>query len=285
MSIKVFKNLIVGDVNNTFKISMPLSQSLRLDQQHYHYYLKMLSVEYSLVDPNLFDGVNDTVIFRIENSVTSSYLNISYTFSEGLYDLADLVDIFNDLFLVAGTETYYCKMLYNQYTGKLSLKADLGVLTTAGYDTIKFTLSRDQNFMQNQILGFTQWTGLTGDVITLNSVTPEVVASGQPIIQSYNNWILSTNLTSAGGLTVDSTKTFVAASNVIMAFSVTGKPYSFKKNVAFTDLLFPIDITQVDEIVFELRGENGEVLNVSGSNKTDFLVQAAIMYQEKNTGY
>lgn len=285
MSIKVFKNLIVGDVNNTFKIELPLSQSLRLDQQHYYYYLKMLSVEYSLVDPNLFDGVNDTVIFRIENSITSSYINIGYTFSEGLYDLADLVDIFNDLFLVAGTDTYYCKLLYNQYTGKLSLKADLDVLTTAGYDTIKFTLSRDQNFIQNQILGFTQWTGLTGDVITLNSVTPEIIASGQPIIQSYNNWILSTNLTSAGGLTVDSTKTFVTASNVIMAFSITGKPYSFKKNVAFTDLLFPIDITQVDEIVFELRGENGEVLNVSGSNKTDFLVQAAIMYQEKNTGY
>lgn len=285
MSIKVFKNLIVGDVNNTFKISLPLRQSLRLDQQHYYYYLKMLSVEYSLVDPNLFDGVNDTIIFRIENSITSSYINIGYTFSEGLYDLADLVDIFNDLFLVAGTETYYCKLLYNQYTGKLSLKANIDVLTTAGYDTIKFTLSRDQNFIQNQILGFTQWTGLTGDVIILNSVTPEIIASGQPIIQSYNNWILSTNLTSAGGLTVDSTKSFVAASNVIMAFSVSGKPYSFKKNVAFTDLLFPIDITQVDEIVFELRGENGEVLNVSGSNKTDFLVQAAIMYQEKNTGY
>lgn len=281
MTIQVYKSIIVQDLNNNFKIDYPLRDSIVLNHQVFDYYLKLLSVNFSLVDPNVFESVNDTFIFRIENSITHAYINVNYTFSEGLYDLADLVDIFNEQFLVTGTETYYCKLIFNQYTGKLSLKSYPDVLNASGFDTILFTLSRDQNFMQNKILGFTQWTGLTGDVITLNSVTPSIAAAGQPIIQSYNNLILSTNLTKSGGLTLNRAQSNIVPSNVIMAVSSSGAPYSLLRNVSFVDLLFPIDVQQLDSIVFELRGENNEILNVSGDNTTDFMVQAAILYKRK----
>lgn len=272
--------LILSDDSNNYQISQRCVQPIEFDQQNFNYYLKMLSVGFSLVDPNLFTGINDTLIAKLYNSSTLAYRDIGYVFDEGLYDLPKLVQIFNGLFLKSGEE-YYAKLTYNEYQARLSLRIYPDVLNADGFDSVIFSLSANQSFLQNKILGFSQWNGLTQS-LTMNSLNSVITALSIPVIQSYNRLILKTNLVKNNTYITDPyNKGLAIRTNALLAFSSVGTAYSYKERYSFSELLFPIDATRIDEIRFSLTGENNEILKVSEGNTTDFNIQAVILVSRK----
>lgn len=273
--------ILFKDDSNNYNIHMKLIPPIEFDQQNYNYYLKLLSCSFSLVDPNLFEGVNDTVIAKLYNSLTSSYRTIGFVFDEGLYDLNNLVSIFNNLFLKAGSEDHYAQLTFNEYTSKLSLRIYPDVLTADGFDSIIFSLNAKQAFLQNTILGFTQWNGLNTN-LTMDSSNSVITALRVPIIQSYNNLILKTNLIKPASYITDPNNPGNSIrTNALLSFSSSIKPNQLSMHYSFTDLLYPISQSRVNEISFSLTGENNEVLKVSAGKQTDFSIQAVILVARK----
>lgn len=272
--------LIFVDQDNNYKIRQQLDESIIMDQQKYDYFLKLLTCDFILVDPNVFTGVNDTITARLYNSNTKAYRMIGFVFDEGLYDLDELITIFNQQFL-RGTDEYYAKIVWNKFTSKLTLKIYPDVLALDNFNQVNFILSTNQAFIQNKILGFSQLYG-RNDTLTFDVNNQYIIANTVPVISSYDRLLLRTNIVKPTTYISDpNRKGYAIRTNALVAFSSVGTAYSLKNNYSFTDLLYKIDSTKIDDISFELVGEHNEVLNVASGQVTGFAVQAVIIVMPK----
>lgn len=228
--------------SNTFKIHYMLPTPLYLNTQNYNYYLKLLSVSFSNVVPNVEQPL------YVQNGVNSPQLVVDI----GVYTLETLISKYNALGVG--------KLSYDDNTGKLSLKNDTG-----------YTLNLVSSFLTSNICGFS-----AAQIATiLNGAS--VLAQNVVVIQDYNYFMLSSpNFQGNTYVGKSNASDSLKMTNCLYAFSSAIAPFQYKTWTAIMPMLFSIQQDNLQYIDFEIRdGLDREIKTLMGPS--DFSVSCQIV--------
>lgn len=231
--------------SNTFLIEEQLSEPLYLDIQNYNYYLKLLSVQFSNVVPNVFENL------YVKNGSSPQQLVVI----PGIWTISQIIDFYNAL---------------NPGAGKLELLGNRLKLTNNTGSTMTLT----GNLLTNPICGFTatQLTGIANGA--------EVIATNVVVIQEYNFFILSSPNFEGNTLVKREGQSSLGNTSGLYAFTSAIPAYDTWEWTAMMPMLFQIKTDNIQNLTFELKdGLDRTITQILG--QSDFSVQGQIVRQRK----
>lgn len=231
--------------SDNFLIEEQLAQPLYLDIQQYNYYLKLLSVQFSNVVPN----VNENLY--VKNGSSPEQLVVI----PGIWTIAQIIDFYNGLTPGAGT----LELLGN----RLKLTNDTGS-----------TMTLTGNLLTNPICGF----NATQLVNIANGAT--VIAQNVVVIQEYNFFILSSPNFQGNTLVKRSGQSSLGNTSGLYAFTSAIPAYETWEWTAMMPMLFEIKTDNLQNLTFELKdGLDRSITTILGPS--DFSVQGQIIRTKK----
>lgn len=227
--------------SNTFKIHYMLPNPLYLNTQNYNYYLKLLSVSFSNVVPNVEQPL------YVQNGSNPPQLVVDI----GVYTLETLISKYNALGVG--------KLSYDDNTGKLTLNNDTGG-----------ALALISSFLTSNICGF------SASQISAIANGASVLAQKVVVIQDYNYFVLSSPNFQGNTYLGKSGDNSLKMTNCLYAFSSALAPFQFKTWTAIMPMLFSIQQDNLQYIEFEIRdGLDREIKTLMGPS--DFSVNFQIV--------
>lgn len=231
--------------SDTFIIDEPLSEPLYLDIQNYNYYLKLLSVQFSNVVPNVVETL------YVQNGSDPQQEIVK----KGIWTIENLMDAYNALVPSCGT--------LSLYQNKLELK-----------NTTEAILSLTSNFLTGKIGGFSQ--------SQLNNLDPgdSVVADNAVVIQDFNYFILTSQIFSGNTLIKRPGQNSLSNTSALYAFTSAIPAYDTWEWTAMMPMLYQIKTENIQELKFEMKdGNDNSLSDIMGP--TDFSVQGQIVRMRK----
>lgn len=231
---------------NTFKIHLTLQNPIYLDVQNYDYFLRLLTVQFSNVVPNVIEEMK----FEGNTIITP-----------GIYEITQIVDIFN--------ATGNGKITLSTSNGKITYTNDTG-------SDITFSATEsDNNFLISHVIGFDSaqivgQTVLNGASITANHVVK---------IQEYNYFVLTSG--NIQGITYTSFNgSKLTPTNILYPFTSALKPFQFKPWTSVQPVDFKLSMDYLNYIDFELKDAfNRPITHLMAG--TDFMVDVQIIKRRK----
>lgn len=203
--------------SKTFKCYQIFPNPLKLDIANYDYSLKILTVQFSNVIPN----VNETLY--VENDVV---------IGPGIYEIDDIVAAYNNL-------SVYGALSVNYNTGKMLLKNNTGAVLTIN----------SSSFLSNKICGMFNLP------ITLNQ-NEQIESTTSPVIQDFNYFVLTSPNVNGYTQTSKDGQGFTP-NNTLWPFSSAIAPFKFKTWTSLQPVEFKIDGDTLNYMEFELKTADG----------------------------
>lgn len=244
MSEEILNQFIL--TNDTFKIHQQLQNPIYLDVQTYDYFLRLLTVQFSNVVPNIVEDM------KFEGNVI---------ITPGIYEVTQIIDKFNS----TGNGT----LVLSTSDGKISYTNDTG-------SDITFSATEsDNNLLISPIIGFdssqiVSQTVLSGTTITANNVSQ---------IQDYNYFVLSSG--NIQGITYTSFNgSKLNPSNILYPFSSALAPFQFKTWTSVQPVDFKLSMDYLNYLDFEIKdGYNRPITKLMAG--TDFMITVQIIKKRK----
>lgn len=231
--------------SNTFLIEEQLSEPLYLDIQNYNYYLKLLSVQFSNVVPNVFENL------YVKNGSSPQQLVVI----PGIWTISQIIDFYNAL---------------SPGAGKLELLGNRLKLTNDTGSTMTLT----GNLLTNPICGFS-----AAQLVNIANGA-EVIANNVVVIQEYNFFILSSPNFEGNTLVKREGQSSLGNTSGLYAFTSAIPAYDTWEWTAMMPMLFQIKTDNIQNLTFELKdGLDRTITQILG--QSDFSVQGQIVRQRK----
>ena len=244
MSEEILNQFIL--TNNTFKIHQTLQNPIYLDVQNYDYFLRLLTVQFSNVVPNVIENM------KFEGNVV---------ITPGIYEISQIVDTFN----ASGNGT----IVLSTSDGKITYTNDTG-------SDITFSATEsDNNFLISHIIGFDS-TQIVGQTV-INGAS--IIANHVAQIQEYNYFVLSSG--NIQGITYTSfNNSKLNPSNILYPFSSALAPFQFKTWTSVQPVDFKLSMDYLNYVDFEIKdGFNRPITHLMAG--TDFMVTVQIIKKRK----
>lgn len=238
--------------SSNYKAKQMFSIPISLDNQTYNYYLRILTVQFSNVVPNV---VRDEAI-----NVNGTDYTVA---GVGIWSIEEMVDAWNGLGIG--------KMTLSLNTGKITLLNDTGSTMTIGNP------GSGENIMASDFFGF---KGLTWPITIANGAT--ITSSKVGIIQNYNYFILSSGNVNGYTYIHKTGMNSFQPSTCIYAFSSAMNAFQFKTWTAVQPVQFKLDGDKINYLDFEIRTGNDEPIpeNVLLA-QSDFMITCQIVKEKK----
>jgi hypothetical protein len=226
-----------------FKLNQTFSDPLYLDITNYNYYLKVLSLQFSNVVPNITDTLSTNGTTIVE---------------PGIYEVENLVDAYNVNSNTLGT------LSINTSTGKLSLTNTTGASLTIISD----------NFLTSSVCGFSltlPFTLADGANITAANIVK---------ISEYNFFVLKSTNVNGYTRTSRNSGPFLPT-DIIYTITSAIPALAFKTWVSMQPIQFKIDSQVLNYLNFELCDAFNRTLDILPGASTDFCVVSQIVKCKK----
>lgn len=244
-------------LSDTFDIHSIFSNSIKLDNTKYNYFIQLLAVSFNNVDSNVLKPF--TVSYRVGATVYQEQF-----LEKGIYTMAQIVEAFNGKFL------NHMELSINYSTGKITVK------NKSTEDSLFINRSGD-TFFNSTILNF--------DVEPNKEIEPSgsLEAKRMANIKDYNSYFLcSDNIGAYTYIGRENTNSLYSA-NVLYRFnSQSMAPLQNKDWVAMRELLYNINTDTLQDLSFYMTNEYGERItkdNLLGT--TDFVVTIKLVAKPK----
>ena len=254
--------------SDTYEISSYFREPLKFDQQNYDYYLNLLNVRFSNVVPNITK--NYSFSFKIRDG---ELITVNNLWSSGIYELTDLVDLFNKNEAIKT----YMTLSMNNNTGKIKLTCNNNTYIPLGggglleTEIFGYVLRTDD---QHYDLTTQSWYIPAGKFVDGNKV---------PLISKFNYFLLCSDalqpcsyITDAKSSTLDTTTTIYSFSSAMNAFE-----YKDFTNVSERGLSFKLGMDYLQTIDFKLKGSDGSNLQLIEGSVSDFNICCNIIKVKK----
>ena len=255
--------------SDTYEINSYFREPLKFDQQNYDYYLNLLNVRFSNVVPNITKNYSFSFKINIEGSLQT----IDSLWPSGIYELTDLVDLFNKNKDINGKMT----LKMNNNTGKIKLTCDNNIYIPLGggglleSEIFGFVLRTDDQHYDSNTQSWYIPAGLSVDGIKV------------PLISKFNYFLLCSDalqpcsyITDAKSSTLDTTTTIYSFSSAMNAFE-----YKDFTNVSERGLSFKLGMDYLQAIDFKLKGSDGSNLQLIEGSVSDFNICCNIIKVKK----
>lgn len=229
--------------SNTFKIHKKLNAPIVLNQQEYNYFLRVLTVQFSNVVPNV-----------TEDLYVSGGVKL---IDKGIWTLQEMVDKYNNA-------NQYAILELDEHVGRFNLVNNTSVSH----------IYLDNSFLTSPYIGFEN-----ADFPLTLTPGQKYMADRMPVIQEYNYFVLNSgNINGYTYKSVDSAD--FRPSNCIWPFSSAISAFQFKTWVAIQPVEFKLDTNSFQYIDFEIRDAyDREIKDLLGP--TDFMITCQIVKYKK----
>ena len=241
--------------SNTYSTNHILSTPINLNQSSFDYYIRLNTISFSKVSPNVL--TNKTL--KIKNQI--------YTIKPGLYDFEALKSIFDE------ATTSKLTLEYNNATGKAFIKNRIG----EGLEPWSIIVDDDSILSKSTgILNFNN-----GTYFFIGNQTEYVEADQQVRIEDYNNYWLSCNLINACSYQLDQNKDVLHLGTVLCVLPSNAEPYEFKNFFSPQVLDYKISAPVIDRIAFRITKEYFKDLPILEGSETDLSICVQLIRKRK----
>ena len=241
--------------SNTYSTNHILSTPITLNQNNYDYYLRLNTISFSKVSPNVL--TNKTL--KIRNNV--------YIIKPGLYDFDSLKAIFDE------ATTNKLTLEYNNATGKAFIKNHIG----EGLEP--WSVVVDDESILSKATGILNFDN--GTYMFIGNQTPYREASEQVRIEDYNNYWLNCNLINACSYQLDEHKDVLHLGTVLCVLPANAEPYEFKNFFSPQVLDYKISAPVIDRIAFRITKEYFKELPILEGSETDLSICVQLIRKRK----
>ena len=232
--------------SNTYSTNHILSTPINLVQTNFDYYLRLNTISFSKVSPNVL--TNKTL--KVKNQ--------TYIIKPGLYDEATN----NKLTLE-----------YNTATGKAFIKNRIG----EGLEP--WSIVVDDDSILSKATGILNFNN--GSYFFIGNQTEFVEADQQVRIEDYNNYWLSCNLINACSYQLDPDKDVLHLGTVLCVLPSNAEPYEFKNFFSPQVLDYKISAPIIDRIAFRITKEYFKELPILEGSETDLSICVQLIRKRK----
>lgn len=241
--------------SSTYKSDHILSTPINLDQNRFDYYLRLNTISFSKVSPN----ITTQKTLKVDNNVI--------VIEPGLYDFDSIKKIFD-----SACSPSDITLEYNYANGKAFIKNS----AVSELDITRITIDDDSILSKaTGILNFPN-----GNYI-FNLGRPNLEADGQIKIEDYNNYWLSSNLINACSYQLDENRDVLHLGTVLCVLPSNADPYEFKNFFSPQVLDYKISAPVIDRISFQLTKEYFRELILLPNSETDLSICAQLIRKSK----
>ena len=239
----------------TYSTNHILSTPINLNQSSFDYYLRLNTISFSKVSPNVL------------TDKTLKIKNQTYIIKPGLYDFDALKAIFDE------ATNNKLTLEYNTATGKAFIKNRIG----EGLEPWSVVVDDDSILSKSTgILNFNNDT-----YFFIGNQTPFVEADQQVKIENYNNYWLSCNLVNACSYQLDENQDVLHLGIVLCVLPSNAEPYEFKNFFSPQVLDYKISAPVIDRIAFRITKEYFRELPILEGSETDLSICVQLIRKRK----
>ena len=240
--------------SSTYTTNHILSTPINLDQTRFDYYLRLNTISFSKVCPN----ITTQKTLKIDNQ--------TYVIEPGLYDFNSLKSIFDNA----------CKpslsLEYNYANGRAFIKNSC----VSELDIIHVII--DDDSILSEAVGILNFPN--GNHV-FNSRRGNLEANSQIKIEDYNNYWLSSNLINACSYQLDEHQDVLHLGTLLCVLPSNAEPYEFKNFFSPQVLDYKISAPVIDRISFQITKEYFKPLIILSNSETDLSICAQLIRKPK----
>ena len=244
--------------SSTYSTNHLLSTPINLDQNNYDYYLRLNTISFSKVSPNIITSKT----LKVDNHV--------YEIEPGLYDFNSIKSIFDNACYLGGKS--HLTLEYNYANGRAIIQNN----TDSALDV--WTVIIDDDSILSKATGILNFENGT---YTFNDNSNNLDATAQIKIEDYNNYWLSSNLINACSYQLDENQDVLHLGTVLCVLPSNAEPYQFKSFFSPQVLDFKISAPVIDRICFYITKEYFRQLPLLENSETDLSVCAQLIRKRK----
>ena len=244
--------------SKTYSTNHLLSTPITLDQNRFDYYLRLNTISFSKVSPNILTQKSLT----IDNHV--------YIIEPGLYDFSSIKSIFDNACYSGGKS--HLTLEYNYANGRAFIQNN----TDNALDVWRVTI--DDNSILSKatgILNFENWNYI------FNDSSNNLEAAIQIKIEDYNNYWLSSNLINACSYQLDENQDVLHFGTVLCVLPANANPYQFSNFFSPQILDYKISAPVIDRICFYITKEYFKELPLLDNSETDLSICVQLIRKTK----
>ena len=241
--------------SNTYSTNHILSTPINLNQSSFDYYLRLNTISFSKVSPNV---LTDKTL-KIKNN--------TYVVKPGLYDFDSLKAIFDE------ATNNKLTLEYNTATGKAFIKNRIG----EGLEP--WAVIVDDDSILSKTTGILNFNN--GTYFFIGDQTPFIEADKQVRIEDYNNYWLSCNLINACSYQLDENQDVLHLGIVLCVLPSNAEPYEFKNFFSPQVLDYKISAPVIDRISFRITKEYFKELPMLEGSETDLSICVQLIRKRK----
>ena len=244
--------------SQTYSTNHILSTPITLEQNKYDYYLRLNTISFSKVSPN----IRTQKTLKINNNV--------YTIEPGLYDFDSIKSIFDNA--CYSNNVYHLSLEYNYANGHDFIQNN----TISSLDIWTVVIDDDSILSKSTgILNFENGT------YNFNDSSNNVEATKQIKIEDYNNYWLSSNLINACSYQLDENQDVLHLGTVLCVLPSNANPYQFSNFYSPQVLDYKISAPVIDRISFNITKEYFKELILLPNSETDLSICVQLIRKTK----
>lgn len=240
--------------SKTYSTNNILSTPIVLEQNKYDYYLRLNTMSFSKVSPN----ITSIKSLKIDND--------TYNFEPGLYDFDDIKNVFDTL------TNNKLTLEFNNATGKAIIKNNIQ------QQGVTCNLIIDDNSILSKKTGILNFNNITR-LFDVN--VPSIKADEIVKIEDYNNYWVSSNLINACSYQLDENMDVLHLGTVLCVLPSNAKPYEFKNFFSPQVLDYKISANVIDRICFSITKEYFKELPLLEGSETDLSICVQLVRKTK----
>ena len=249
--------------SSTYSIDNILSTPITLDQNRFDYYVRLNTISFSKISPNV--QTNKTLKVNILSLET-------YTINPGLYDFDTIKSIFDTACYSETLQYQYLTLEYNNATGKAFIKNHI----TNALEYCDITI--DDNSILSKATGILNFNNGTYHFTKSSS---DLEVDKQIRIEDYNNYWLSSNLINACSYQLDENKDVLHLGKVLCVLPSNAQPYEFKNFFSPQVLDYKISAPVIDRVAFNITKEYFKELPILEGSESDLSICVQIVRKRK----
>lgn len=261
--------------DKSFEINEISQVPIVFNNLQYDYFISLLSFSFLNCSPNITGSQILKYTLTDLNDQTTTY---TQQIPDGLYDVDDLLNLFNSYFNKIGSDSQqhqYLTFSVDPFNEHITIYFDNSQATLADIKSVEI-INIDNCILNNELFRF----NLTANLIFDNSNT--TFNSPLPFrISTYNN-VLLTSSSVPGLVSLYGNDDGITTSSALYVISSVADPFTMIEYTAIQPIDFPINsIPNLSNFQFKLTDENNQDLKLLPNGTPDFSVKLAIKRKKK----
>ena len=244
--------------SKTYSTNHLLSTPITLDQNRFDYYLRLNTISFSKVSPNILTQKSLT----IDNHV--------YIIEPGLYDFSSIKSIFDNACYSGGKS--HLTLEYNYANGRAFIQNN----TDNTLDVWRVIIDDNSILSKSTVI-----LNFENGNYVFNDSSNNLEAAIQIKIEDYNNYWLSSNLINACSYQLDENQDVLHLGTVLCVLPANANPYEFSNFFSPQILDYKISAPVIDRIYFYITKEYFKELPLLPDSETDLSICVQLIRKTK----